>query len=344
MVKIDIIAGFLGAGKTTWINKMLNEAYDEKVVIIENEFGETGIDGELLSGFDAHVKEITSGCICCTLYGNFVVAIREMIKEIAPARILIEPTGLGRPNEIVRACQEAVREGLALINSVITIVDGTMFPVFKEMGGALYKDQIETAHLILLSHVEQDMEHEEVVREITQLNPRAYIISTPWETLSGLEVLTIAEELTQDPDNAPDGPDKSPGNNSVHGKDYHHGHAHHDNHHGHCHQEHGHQGGAAHHHHDNEGFSTIACHLSEPVPADKLASIFSCLSDNRYGEIFRAKYIVTLDNGQRVKGDYVYGKWLQVAYEGNGQDKAIFIGKNLSVPENIFAGEKTIKI
>ncbi len=214
MVKIDIIAESLGAGKTTWINKMLTEAFDEKVVIIENECGETGIDGELLSGFDTHVKEITSGCICCTLYGDFVVAIRQMIKELHPSRILIEPTGLCRPNEIVRACNEALRESLAQINSVITIIDITMFPVFKEMGGALYKDQIETAHVILLSHLE-------------------------------------SEEGSQ------------------------------------------------------ADLAAIARHPSKPVAQEALQSVFTSLARGIYGKVFRAKYIVTMNDGERVKSDYV---------------------------------------
>lgn len=278
---------------------MLSETYDdETVAILENEFGEIGIDGEFLSGYNRHIKEITSGCICCSLYGDFVIALRQMIEELHPSRILVEPTGLGRSNDIMRACNEIVQDGTAQINAVITIVDATMFSAFMEIGGELYRNQIKTAHTLVVSHVE-DYENEEVlcavIRELSTLNPHAYIIAEAWGKLSALTVLTIAEEKTQK---------QTETATKVHPHPHH-------------------------HHHDNEGFSVIACHPTEHFTETDLQSLFSAVSDGRYGKIFRAKCILTMKDGHRIKGDYVYGKWKQTSYPGKGEDKLILIGKDL---------------
>lgn len=336
MVKIDIIAGFLGAGKTTWINKLLAEAYSETIVVIENEFGEIGIDGELLSGYNAQIKEITSGCICCTLFGDFVVAIGQIIADLHPSRILIEPTGIGRSNDVITACNKFVHEGLAQINAVMTIVDATMLPVFIEMGGELYRDQIKTAHTLLVSHIEDcesQAELKAVIEELSALNPTAYIITKSWAELSAFDVLTIAEEQTRR---------RLGSSNIVSSSVSRHVQNHflnHDsenmnqNNHLHSHP-YEHVNGKHEHYNENEGFSVISLRPIKNLSESDLSDFFSSVTEGRYGEIFRAKCLLTLNDGRRIKGDYVYGRWQQIPYPGKGEDRLVLIGKGLFVPKN----------
>ncbi len=199
-VKIDIMAGFLGAGKTTLINLFLQNAYlGERLALLENEFGEIGIDGDVLSGHNLVVKELANGCICCTLQGNFIAGILELVATHAPDRIVIEPTGVARLSDTVAACEAAAKEAPVAVNAVITVVDATMFPVMMEVGGEFYRQQIREGPVIVLSAVqnlEEDMPLESILAGLAALNPAAPVFSVPWDRLETLHLLQVAEEQT----------------------------------------------------------------------------------------------------------------------------------------------------
>ncbi|SHF03220.1 GTPase, G3E family [Tissierella praeacuta DSM 18095] len=195
--KVDIIAGFLGAGKTTLIKEMISQRlYNEKVVIIENEFGEVGIDGELIKESGLEVKEINSGCICCSLTGDFQKSIEEIIEKINPSRIIIEPSGVGQLSEIIKACKTEILKNLTQINMLITVVDVERFSLYISNFGEFYKDQIKNARTILLSRTEGISREniEFVTKEIQKLNIRCNIVSTPWKELDLNSIISLAEK------------------------------------------------------------------------------------------------------------------------------------------------------
>ncbi|MBU5256292.1 CobW family GTP-binding protein [Tissierella praeacuta] len=195
--KVDIIAGFLGAGKTTLIKEMISQRlYNEKVVIIENEFGEVGIDGELIKESGLEVKEINSGCICCSLTGDFQKSIEEIIEKINPSRIIIEPSGVGQLSEIIKACKTETLKNLTQINMLITVVDVERFSLYISNFGEFYKDQIKNARTILLSRTKGISREniEFVTKEIQKLNIRCNIVSTPWKELDLNSIISLAEK------------------------------------------------------------------------------------------------------------------------------------------------------
>ncbi|WP_313756238.1 GTP-binding protein [Tissierella sp.] len=195
--KVDIIAGFLGAGKTTLIKEMISQRlYNEKVVIIENEFGEVGIDGELIKESGLEVKEINSGCICCSLTGDFEKSIEEIIEKINPSRIIIEPSGVGQLSEIIKACKTETLKNLIQINMLITVVDVERFNLYISNFGEFYKDQIKSAKTILLSRTNGISREniEFVTKEIQKINIRCNIVSTPWKELDLSSIISLAEK------------------------------------------------------------------------------------------------------------------------------------------------------
>ena len=206
MTKIDIFSGFLGAGKTTLIKKLLKEAYvGEKIVLIENEFGQIGIDGGFLQDAGIIVNEMNSGCICCSLVGDFGKALRKVIAEYAPDRILIEPSGVGKLSDIIRAVQNAAAEG-AVLNGFTTVVDAGKCKMYMKNFGEFFNDQVENAGCIILSHTQ--LTDEKKVAEAIDLlkahNSTAVIVATPWDELDGKQLLeamerrdTIEEELAR---------------------------------------------------------------------------------------------------------------------------------------------------
>jgi len=182
-VKIDIVSGFLGAGKTTLIKKLLKEKLDsEKIAIIENEFGEIGIDGTLLKRAGLEIKEINSGCICCSLAGDFGESVREIIDKFSPQRIIVEPSGVAKLSELIRACRENNLRDLVEVNMIVTIVDVLKFDLYLNNFGEFFEDQIKNAKVILLSRT--DVVDEEkissVIRSIRNLNFKYDIVTTPW--------------------------------------------------------------------------------------------------------------------------------------------------------------------
>ncbi len=206
MTKIDIFSGFLGAGKTTLIKKLLKEAYaGEKIVLIENEFGQIGIDGGFLQDAGIVVNEMNSGCICCSLVGDFAKALQKVLLEYAPDRILIEPSGVGKLSDIIRAVQNAAAEG-AVLNGFTTVVDAGKCKLYMKNFGEFFNDQVENAGCIVLSHTQ--MTDEKKVAEAIELlkghNSTAVIVATPWDELDGKQLLeamerrdTIEEELAR---------------------------------------------------------------------------------------------------------------------------------------------------
>lgn len=298
-IKIDIIAGFLGAGKTTFINKLLQEAYvGETVTLLENEFGEVGIDGDLLSGHALAVKELSNGCICCTLQGDFIDGIRELAETYRPDRILIEPTGIGRIGDIRQACNEAARSVPVALNTLLTIVDATLFTAMIEVSGAFYTQQIAEGDVIVLSAVQNltadDMPLAEIVVKLRKLNTEAPIFSVPWQELDTLQVLQVAEEIAA----------------AKHGRDDDHPDASH------------------HHHHDNDGFSSSSVAIGGIWLERDIGRLAEGLRSGNFGTVFRAKGFFPGVNGMQ-KCDYVYGRMETRPVDYRGKGKFVVIGKNL---------------
>ena len=200
MTKIDIISGFLGAGKTTLIKKLIAESYKgEKLVLVENEFGEIGVDGSFMQDAGIEVSEINSGCICCSLVGDFREALAKVVADYAPDRIIIEPSGVGKLSDVIRAAKDADIDGKAELNSFTAVVDGTKAKMYMKNFGEFFNDQIENASSIILSRTQKmdEAKLEAVVAQLKEHNPNATIITTPWDDLSG-DVIRRAMEKKND--------------------------------------------------------------------------------------------------------------------------------------------------
>ena len=319
MAKVDIFSGFLGAGKTTLIKKLISEAYaGEKLVLIENEFGEIGIDGGFLQEAGIEVTEMNSGCICCTLVGDFGQALLKVIAEHQPERILIEPSGVGKLSDVISAVQNVQAEGLEL-NAFVTVADATRCKMYMKNFGEFFDNQVAHAGTILLSRTEGMKEERllDTVALLREKNPGATIVTTPWDALNGAQILetmerrdTLEHALAQLAD----------ATCSVCGHD-HHGHEHH---HAHgadcgCEHDHGHHhahgadcgcGHDHHHHHDaDEVFQSIGAETPRKFTKEELAKILEGLSDEKdYGMVLRAKGIVAGADSQWLHFDYVPGE------------------------------------
>ena len=263
MTKIDIISGFLGAGKTTFIKKLLKEAFEgEQVVLIENEFGEIGIDGGFLKEAGIEIKEMNSGCICCSLVGDFEKSLKEVIDTYHPDRILIEPSGVGKLSDVIKAIQDAQVNLDAQLNSFTTVVDVTKCRIYSKNFGEFFSNQIEYAGAIILSRTDK-AKHEKVEESVAilrGLNEKAPIITTPIEQLSGEKLLetmegskSLEEELLAEivcPEcGGHHDHDEECGCGHEH---HHHDHDEHEHHHDHDEHEHHHHDEHEHHHHDHD--------------------------------------------------------------------------------------------
>ncbi len=247
MTKIDIFSGFLGAGKTTLIKKLITEAYaGEKLVLIENEFGEIGIDGGFLAEAGIKINEMNSGCICCSLVGDFGKALSQVLTEYAPDRILIEPSGVGKLSDVIRAVQGAATEG-AVLNGFTTVVDAGKCKMYMKNFGEFFNDQVENAGCIVLSHTDTTpaAKTETAVSLLREHNSTAVIVTTPWNNLTGAQLLeamertdTLEAELARLAEEA----------------EHHHHHHHHDDEECECHHHHhdDEECECHHHHHDDE--------------------------------------------------------------------------------------------
>ena len=248
MTKIDIISGFLGAGKTTLIRKLLDEALKgQKIVLIENEFGEIGIDGGFLKDAGVQITEMNSGCICCSLVGDFGTALQDVLKQFAPDRIIIEPSGVGKLSDVMKAVLKVADEADIELSTYTAVADAMKCKMFMKNFGEFYNNQIESAKCIVLSRTQKLSEKklDEVVAMIREKNPEATIVTTPWDDISGAQimdamekkndfVMQLMEEEEHDHDHC--------------GCDHDHDHEHHHHDHDHDHEEHGHHD----HDHDHE--------------------------------------------------------------------------------------------
>ena len=275
MTKIDIFSGFLGAGKTTLIKKLIKEAYNgEKVVLIENEFGEIGIDGGFLQDAGIEITEMNSGCICCSLVGDFTKALAKVLEEYQPDRIIIEPSGVGKLSDIIKAVQKLDSPN-AVLNCFTTVADAGKCKMYMKNFGEFYNDQIAHASAIVLSHtdVTKEKKIEESVALIKEHNADAVIITTPWDKLSGTDILSAMERR----DTLEDALKKLEAEAHHHHHEHHHHdhdehcecgcHDHEHEHHHHDHDEHCecgcHDHGHEHHHHDHDEHCECGCHDHE---------------------------------------------------------------------------------
>ena len=271
MTKIDIVSGFLGAGKTTLIKKLLKESLaDTKVVLIENEFGEIGIDGGFLKESGIEIKEMNSGCICCSLVGDFGTSLREVLDTYTPDRILIEPSGVGKLSDVMKAVQDAMADREVELNSAVAVVDACKCRMYIKNFGEFFVNQIEHAGTVILSRTDKLNEEKlaACVALVREHNARATIITTPWDALEGDAILQTIEgakdleaELMQEvlkkheheEHHHDHGPDCTCGCHDHHEHHHHHHdeHSHGEDEHEHHHDEHGH--GEHEHHHDEHG-------------------------------------------------------------------------------------------
>lgn len=304
MTKIDIFSGFLGAGKTTLIKKLIKEAYaGEKLVLIENEFGQIGIDGGFMQDAGIEVREMNSGCICCSLVGDFGKALEKVLTEYKPDRILIEPSGVGKLSDIIRAVQNVAPQG-AVLNGFTTVVDVNKCRMYMKNFGEFFNDQIENAGCIVLSHTEGASEQKinEAVAMLKEHNATAVIVTTPWSQLDGKQLLsamerrdTIEEELARLAATA--------------GEEHHH---HHHHHHDDDDDECDDPECSCHHHHDHDAdevFVSWGVETAKKFGEDELHGILeSLMEEGKYGIVLRAKGIVEGTDGRWIHFDYVPGE------------------------------------
>ena len=261
MTKIDIVSGFLGAGKTTLIKKLLKEALsDTKVVLIETEFGEIGIDGGFLKEAGIEIKEMNSGCICCSLVGDFATSLKEVLSTYTPERVLIEPSGVGKLSDVMKAVQGAMKDEEVALNSAVAVVDASKCKMYIKNFGEFFINQIEHAGTIILSRTDKLSEEKltACVDMIREHNAKAVIITTPWDELEGMDILNTIEgakdleaELMKEVMAHHDEDEHEHHHHHHEHEDEHEHHHHHEHEHGH-HHHHEHEEEHEHHHHEHE--------------------------------------------------------------------------------------------
>ena len=343
MTKIDIVSGFLGAGKTTLIKKMVKEAYQgEKLVLIENEFGEISIDGGFLKDAGIQISEMSSGCICCSLVGDFGKALREVKEQFQPDRILIEPSGVGKLSDVIVAVENTVADIPDMkLNSFVTVADAGKVKVYMKNFGEFYNNQIEAAGTIILSRTQKLTQEklEAAVALLREKNPTAAILTTPWDQLDGKTVLAAVEKVSL----ADELLEKMRAEHEAEEAEHHHHHHEHDHdddhdehehhhHHDHdddhdehedCHhhdhdeehEHHHHHDGQEcddpacschhHHHHADEVFTSWGAETPKQFTQADIDRILTALDSGDYGAILRAKGIVPAADGQWLHFDYV---------------------------------------
>lgn len=303
MIKVDIFSGFLGAGKTTLIKKLIEEAYKgEKVVLIENEFGEIGIDGGFLKDAGVEINEMNSGCICCSLVGDFGKALEKVIAEFNPDRILIEPSGVGKLSDIIQAVEDLDLEEVKL-NGFTTIVDAKKVKIYMKNFGEFYNNQVEHASSIILSHT-KGMDEEKIQKVVDMLrehNPSATMITTDWDVLSGAQILAAMEKRDTIEEALHHLEEEHEHDHHHHDHDHHHEHGDHCC----CGHDHHHEG----HHHADDVFESVGIETPKKFTKEKIEKALEALEDkDEYGFILRAKGIVEGEDGQWIHFDYVPGE------------------------------------
>lgn len=307
MTKIDIISGFLGAGKTTLIKKLLQEALNgQKVVLIENEFGEIGIDGGFLKDAGIQITEMNSGCICCSLVGDFGAALKKVVEQYHPDRIIIEPSGVGKLSDVIAAVMNVAGEIDLDLNSFVTVADATKCKMYMKNFGEFYNNQVESANTIILSRT-QGMKEEKLAQAVSMIqekNAKAKIITTPWDELTGEQILAVmeqghslAEELMEEA-------------MKLHEEEEHEHHHHHNDDdddcccHDHDHEHH------HHHHHADEVFTSWGKETPRKYTKEELDEILVKLSEEtEFGIILRAKGMLPAADGTWLYFDLVPGEY-----------------------------------
>ena len=345
MTKVDIISGFLGAGKTTLISKLLKEALpDEQVVLIENEFGEIGIDGGFLKDSGVEIREMNSGCICCSLVGDFGTSLKEVVDKYHPDRIIIEPSGVGKLSDVIKAVKDLHIENEIRLNSASTVADASKVKMYMKNFGEFFNNQIEHAGTIILSRTQNVSEDKlkKAIEMIRSLNADAHIITTPWDSLDGKQILAAMENVTNlelemlaeqaekthdehehehhhhdgecccghhhdDDEEHEHHHHDHDGECCHHDHDHEHEHHHHDPdgeccHHDHDHEHHHHEG----HHHADDVFTSWGEETPNKYDKEALDAILKKLANtNEYGSILRAKGMLPANDGTWMYFDLV---------------------------------------
>ncbi len=341
MTKVDIISGFLGAGKTTFIKQLIDQVFaGEKLVLIENEFGEIGIDGGFLKDAGVQINELNSGCICCTLVGDFTRALKQVIDDYAPDRVMIEPSGVGKLSDIVKAVEKVKEIADIEIDGRITVVDGKKAKMYMKNFGEFFKDQVAHASTIVISRTQlmSDDKVEECVHMLREENPDATIISTPWDQLSkeaikraldhGTELEDLLEEKYADQYASSDEDEEE--------EEHHHHHHDHD----HDHEEEEEHDHHHHHHHDHEGhdaddiFTSWGKETAHKYTDEELDLIVKGLSEAEgYGTILRAKGIISMADGSWKQFDLVPEEYELRDSDPDYTGRICVIGTDLNEPE-----------
>lgn len=358
MTKVDIISGFLGAGKTTFIKKLIEEVFPgEKLVLIENEFGEIGIDGGFLKDAGVEITEMNSGCICCTLVGDFSKALQKVLTEYQPDRVIIEPSGVGKLSDVVKAIEGVKEEADIEIDGRITVVDGKKAKIYMKNFGEFFENQVEHASTIVISRTQmmKDEKIEECVHILREKNPDAAIISTPWEELGkeavqralehGAEIEGILEEHHHhEEEECCDHEHHHHHHEEEECCDHEHHHHHHDeeccdhdHHHDHgpdctcgCHDHHDHHG----HHHADEVFTSWGKETAHKYTEDELDFILKALTETEtYGTILRAKGIIQMEDGSWKQFDMVPEEFEIRAGQADYTGRLCVIGTDLKEDE-----------
>ena len=298
MTKVDIISGFLGAGKTTFIKKLIEEVFaGEQLVLIENEFGEIGIDGGFLKDAGVEITEMNSGCICCTLVGDFSKALKEVLEKYHPDRIIIEPSGVGKLSDVAKAIEGMKADNDIVIDGKLTVVDGKKAKLYMQNFGEFYNNQVEYASTIIVSRTQMmnDKQIEECVHLLREKNEHAPIISTPWDELGKEAIMRAFNQETEIAEFL----------------------------------DHDH-----HHHHADEVFTSWGKETAHKYKEEELDYILKALSETEgYGIILRAKGIIQMEDGTWKQFDMVPGEYETRQGQPDYTGRICVIGTNLNEEE-----------
>ena len=337
MTKVDIFSGFLGAGKTTLIKKLISEAYKgEQLVLIENEFGDIGIDGGFLKDAGIEITEMNSGCICCSLVGDFGEALKKVLEQYSPDRIIIEPSGVGKLSDVIKAVENVNSDELVL-NSFTTVADANKCKMYMKNFGEFFNNQIEHANAVVLSHTKgiSDEKLDKCVKLIREHNKDAQLITTDWDSLNGKQIVasienkeTLEDALRKLREEAEVCPVCGHHHDHEHEHEHHHHdhdehdhehehhHDEHEHHHDHdhdghdcCCHDHDHHDHDHHHHHADDVFTSWGTETTKKFTPEDITNALNALSnESKYGTILRAKGIVEGKDGKWIHFDYVPGE------------------------------------
>lgn len=370
MVKVDIVSGFLGAGKTTFMKKMVAEAYaGEKVVIVENEFGEIGIDAGFLKDTGIQVSEINGGCVCCTLVGDFTKNLHNVIETYHPDRIIVEPSGVAKLSDVMVSVMDVAKSEDCQINSLVTVINSLKARKQMKAFGEFFIDQIEHATVVVLSRTQKaDQEQLEFcTEEIKEHNPKATVITTPWDQLDGKKILETIEgrdslevqalaELHHAEEEAEHHHHHHDHDHEEHEHEHEHHHDHdheeheHEHHHDHDHDEHGHDHeehdhdhehhhhydehgncSCGHHHHADDIFTTWGKETPHKFNRETIETALKAFAETEdYGYIVRSKGIVPAEDGSWIYFDLVDGEYEIREGEADVTGRLVVIGTDIN--------------